>query len=608
MFVLSLAVAAVAAAPMTASIQQVPKAAPYDAIRWEEDQPMVRVSGEWYALLAIDDHETDKLIAFCRDRYRDRWRKRFDEDLVEVLTGIGDPPGPTVRLTLRDAGGQTTTRDNVAMTEENRRAIMRLKYPDPPKTPQREASRRPSQAQDRSGRLSADQIGEDLAALKRHLESSYSYLTLRKHDYARAIDDAEKRLSGGASSEQFAVEVQRIIAGFGDGHSGVRELERYPPAGYTPFLIGEAGERTIAFREDRSGFLDDEYPFLTRIDGIELSRWIEAARAVVPQASPQFIRRETLRHLRMIGFLRQAMNLPARDAIAVELAAQDGRTRTIELPVSRRKPIYGAWPRRTHRELPGQIGYLRLASMDDDAPFLKDLRDAMQRFRDTRGLIIDVRGNGGGSRHALLALFPYVMSPDEPPVVANVAACRLTSGDDPHRAEGYLADRFLFPAAYQRWTPEERRAIERFAAGFKPQWTPPAGGFSDWHYLLLKRVAAGGATLYHYDRPVVILMNGDCFSATDIFLAAMKTRKNVTLLGTSSGGGSGRKRPYELAHSGIVVSLSSMASFRPDGTLYDGCGIEPDVVADAIPTDWLGKTDTQLDAAVERLGRAAASK
>jgi peptidase S41-like protein len=47
--------------------------------------------------------------------------------------------------------------------------------------------------------------------------------------------------------------------------------------------------------------------------------------------------------------------------------------------------------------------------------------------------------------------------------------------------------------------------------------------------------------IYHYDKPVIVLLNGKSFSATDIFLAGLKGMKNVLLLGTPS---SGRQRLF----------------------------------------------------------------
>ena len=44
-----------------------------------------------------------------------------------------------------------------------------------------------------------------------------------------------------------------------------------------------------------------------------------------------------------------------------------------------------------------------------------------------------------------------------------------------------------------------------------------------------------------------------------------------------------------------------MASFRPDGTLYEGHGVTPDVAVATRATDLIGRTDTALAKALELL-------
>lgn len=44
-----------------------------------------------------------------------------------------------------------------------------------------------------------------------------------------------------------------------------------------------------------------------------------------------------------------------------------------------------------------------------------------------------------------------------------------------------------------------------------------------------------------------------------------------------------------------------MVSYQPNGKLYEGNGIEPDVTIEPIPTDFIGKTDSILEAAIEYL-------
>ena len=101
-----------------------PKLAPYSAIRWEGEMPVVRIDDEWLALVSIDRLPVSEIIASSRRTYGEKWQKRFEEDLVEVLAGMGDEPKDTVRLVVRAPGAPSRrTLEDVAMTDSNRRAI-----------------------------------------------------------------------------------------------------------------------------------------------------------------------------------------------------------------------------------------------------------------------------------------------------------------------------------------------------------------------------------------------------------------------------------------------------------------------------------------------------
>ncbi|MFT4511704.1 MAG: hypothetical protein ACI89X_004867 [Planctomycetota bacterium] len=65
--------------------------------------------------------------------------------------------------------------------------------------------------------------------------------------------------------------------------------------------------------------------------------------------------------------------------------------------------------------------------------------------------------------------------------------------------------------------------------------------------------------------------------------------------------GSGRARRYQLPNSSIRLQLSTMASFRPDGTLFEGHGVVADVAVKSQPTDLIGQADTALQKALELL-------
>jgi hypothetical protein len=181
--------------------------------------------------------------------------------------------------------------------------------------------------------------------------------------------------------------------------------------------------------------------------------------------------------------MRGAMGIERKDSVAVQLVSAAGdRTRELVAPVVTQSAAAGSWPRTVSRILDGNFAYLRLANMDGAA--VNEVNSWMPKFRSTGGLIVDVRGNTGGSRDALRALFPHVMSDSDAPRAVNAARYRL----HPEYREDHLGgSRYMYREEWTGWSPEERSAIGRFKQTFKPEWTPPDADFSDWHYLVMSR-------------------------------------------------------------------------------------------------------------------------
>jgi len=571
-----------------------PKRAPFEAVRWKGEMPELSIDGKWYELVSIDGVGSDKVLQFCKTTYERRAQKRFAEDLYEVLARMGNPPAETVKLEVRPAGGgAAVVMPKVTMTEAKRRSVMKSQEGDRPILVRRKVVQV----------ISRDEALADLKLLEQGLSERYSYLTLRSYDWRAKLKGISRDLPERVKRADLAVQIMKLLAPFGDGHTRVHEGEAFLPSGYLPFLVGQADGGFVAFKEDRNGFVDVEHPFVKSIDGIAIDEWLKATECVVAHGAPDYRRFHGLGMLRYVAFLREQLKLPRGELLRVKLTAKDGSTVTREMKLSDRRPRFGEWPRMKTGPLQGNIGYLRLARMDDDAKFLDGLDEAMDRFRDTRGLIIDVRGNGGGSRDALRRLYPYFAAADAEPCVVNVARYRLCPGETNDPVNGHLSDRFLYPSEWHGWSKPQREAIARFAKDFRPKWDAPDGQFSDWHYLVLDR--SSNAKAYHYDKPVVVLIDTGCFSATDIFASSMKGRANITLMGTPTGGGSGRVKPIELPASGLTVLASSMVSYRSDGSLYDGEGIAPSVIVPPAAKDYLDGNDSVLVAARERIANAA---
>jgi hypothetical protein len=441
--------------------------------------------------------------------------------------------------------------------------------------------------------LSPEQARTIIHEFQTVLRERWSYYSFSAATIEQAITSLAERADELSTAPALSLELQKIVAMGIDGHAEVGGWRL--DDGFLPFLIEPSGDRFVAFNSTRDRFVADDFPFIVSIDGRSIADWCRVAESLVPKGSPGYVRRHALRQLRNIEFWRGEMGLTQGVPLRIELASSDGtRSKAVTVPIDDDQPIYGVWPQMTSRELPGNVGYLRLESMDENAVAL--IPEMMQRFRDTAGLVVDVRDNGGGSREPLRWLYSYLAPEGDPPRVANCARYRLFSGF----GDDHLTSRFLYPADFSDWNENERAAIAEFQKSFHAEWQPPDDEFSQWHYMVLSRL--DDPRIFHYAKPVVVLMNEKCFSATDVFLAALKGMPSVTLVGTTSGGGSARAETVRLGNTSISVRLGSMVSFMRNGQLFDGSGVEPDVIVHPEPDYFVARSDHALKKAVELAG------
>ena len=586
------------AAPSILGQDHPTQASPFDAMRWLEQQPQVQIKGKWYIPIAIDGVEVDQILQKCRQQWPGQFQKRFSEDLMEAMALLGHEPAETVTLRLKPVEATTEiVLEGIPNTLGKRKKLHadRNQLPVPLRPP-------PSW-------LSKKQVEQEIVTFTAALRDQFAYLHLKGIDLDEAIEqEVQRHYSRGLPDRMPPVDLvmilQRVLMQFGDGHADVRSSNFRLGEGepFNPFLLGDSDGKVVAYRSDRSALLDPKYPYVVTLDGRPIEDCIEEWTPFIAAGSPQLIRRRAVGLLREVSMWRRIAGGDGFSDIernmlrpfAVELVSMDGqKTRTLEVKPTDQKPTYREWPRSESRLLDDNLGYLRLARMDNRA--VQEVYRWMPRFRDTDGLIVDVRGNGGGSREALLALAGFLLGDKQSPWVGNFAVYRKSSKFD----EDHLAKRFMRRLNSAEWTPEQRLAIDRAFATFKPEWQVPEG-FSKWHALVLDRT--GHPQEFPYTKEVVILSDAGCFSATDIFLGALEIHPRVTLVGTPSSGGSARSQRFTLDHSLIEVRCASMASFRPNGWLYDGRGIEVDIEVQPDPTFFInGGRDDVLNAAIESL-------
>ena len=132
--------------------------------------------------------------------------------------------------------------------------------------------------------------------------------------------------------------------------------------------------------------------------------------------------------------------LKKTNILKIELSSKNRRQKkTIMLNVSDQKPANTVWPQTRSRILENNIGYLRITNWLRN--IVEDIKNQMDQFRGTKGLIIDVRDNSGGTRNILRTLYPYFCESSDPPIVANAAKYRLYR----EFGSGYLDSRHMYP-------------------------------------------------------------------------------------------------------------------------------------------------------------------
>ena len=191
------------------------------------------------------------------------------------------------------------------------------------------------------------------------------------------------------------------------------------------------------------------------------------------------------------------------------------------------------------------IGYIYYSSFSNSFS-IGNLAWVFNAFKDCRGLIIDVRNNGGGD----------------------------------------LSNAYKLAAPFFK----ESRTI-----GYWQHKTGP--GHNDFSTMEELKVDASISSI-KWLRPTVVLSNRRSYSATNMFINMMRYADNTIIVGGTSGGGGGMPMSYEMP-SGWTVRFSSVSMY--DASKKDiEQGTEPHVIATMQSTD----KDYIIEKAIELINNA----
>lgn len=194
--------------------------------------------------------------------------------------------------------------------------------------------------------------------------------------------------------------------------------------------------------------------------------------------------------------------------------------------------------------IPGNVGYIYMGTFDEDY-LVNYFSEALDYVKNTKGLILDIRHNNGGSYQNLVAVVSrFITSPLEKPAY-------------------YLLGELI--------------PLPPFA---------PQGSFQ-------------------YVNPIFVIINGVCYSTGDIFPEVMKQISSVTVIGdTTAGGSSGSTSSapaeYKLP-SGKIIFVGTTDWRNYDDIPLEWIGCAPDIRVEQTEEDIKKGRDKQLEYAMEML-------
>jgi hypothetical protein len=581
------------------------KASPFTAVKWENDQPVVQFDNEWYHFEKLDHFSKEELLEFCKKRFGSKWQKRFSEDLLEVLQGLGYQPPSKVSLQLSKNDVLYCCTGTFTIENRDRSLLYNRSIAESSSTT---AS---------SQKITIDEAKADLRQLEAILTSNSSYIQLSSFDYQLAIRKMAESIrsdNNAVNIDKLTNEIGKMMSEIGDRHSSVKN-ESFQKTNHKtyhlrlPFGLATLNGKVIGLKKNVTGedykYYYDSHPYLKSINGIAIETLVNTYNYRDKKAPEPARLSRGVKAIQKYGQLLFENNMECSDSITAVFS--DGNVEKIETfklttanigytsKLLQEHHINSDWMSKgsfkgLSKILAKNIGYINIPEMYDydDAEGLEEfIKNAFKSFSNTKALIIDIRNNPGGGREILQTFAPYIVQAKQSPWVANVAYLRTDKeviGD-----EKSMSSRYLYRYDAEKISDNDRKAIDQFSKDLNLQKSVDHSKFSSPFYMVLH---SGKES---YLQPVFILVNEESFSAASIFASAFKSLPNVKIVGQITDGSSGNSRILYLKHSNIRINMSTMLSFQRNGKTLDGNGTIPDILIQADDKQVLTGYDSQLN-------------
>lgn len=380
-----------------------------------------------------------------------------------------------------------------------------------------------------NGPLTAEQRREIFDTLWHEIDWRYSYLGVKEIDWPARKVQFRPLAEAAPDDEAFYKVLQEMLATLKDGHTYLTSYPGMKPLMFTGLdLIMAEGQfvvanETLVVPEAKRGDV------VITVDGRPVAAVAAELRKLISASTEAQMERHLAQRL-LWG--------PAGSKVTVGLRRTDGGEYQLQLGRDFQRSRGLAFEQ---REIEG-FGYIKVAQLGGDV--VSQFDTALEAYRSAPGLILDLRGNGGGNDS-----------------LAEAMSGRLIEQKTP-------------------WAKIQLRMA--------PFWSPK----------ITRSVSPRGT--WQYTGPVVMLIDGGIFSSADFFAGGLARSGRVTTVGSPTGGGSGNPVWVKLP-GGAQVAISRWIEYFADGTPVEGNGTHPDVEVRPTVADVAAGRDPALQKAIEIL-------
>jgi carboxyl-terminal processing protease len=351
------------------------------------------------------------------------------------------------------------------------------------------------------------------------------------HEY---IDNAVRA----ADRKDFDLATMRFIATLRNGHSQFfdSQLDGRP----IKFRLLQVGVEWVVVNSQDSGLPPGAV--VRSLDGKSVDDFVSERAQYVAASNDRLARTHVFSYPGLFPE-RVSIGLLNGNVVVVDRAVRAGALESVTARTSE-----GRWLR------DGRLAYIRIPAFGDPA-YERTAVELVHQFASSPNLIVDVRGNGGGSTPQQL-----------------IAA--------------------LMNRPWRTW----QETTPQHIALFDAQGIPPIQALRGSRQQSPSSDAYGGR--------LFLLVDRFCGSACEDFVMPFKDTGRALVIGETTQGSSGNPYRADLGN-GMSVAIGAVRYRFPDGTDFEGIGITPHVAIDRTVADFANDRDSVLERARELAGASA---